>query len=290
MRIVACQRESHLQGITTKPPLGIDLVAEEGAPFTVTFDLFDDPTATNLRGLWMSWSEYEQGEVTYLTPEGPESGDTSERTPSAIGAWVARRRTQHAKPGAGESKLFWIAMEAMDLTGKTAAFVVPGNETLNATGTISEGNIQVDLTSVQTALVPTSLPYRLEVREGPSTLFYAARGQIIFRSSGEPESEPPLVAESGETFEATIKLWKDAAHTKRQTLVGWTAQLVIDGVKTLTEGHGLTVTDAVEGELTLTMSAAEATEFAPRSTRCTLAISKEEDLVTMFNRQFLFLP
>jgi hypothetical protein len=183
MKLIACQQENHLQGITTKSPLGIDLLAEEGSPYTATFNLFDDPAATNLRGLWKKWTSYEQGEVTYVTPEGPESGDTSERTPSAFGAWVAQRRTQHAEPGKPESKLFWIAMKELDLAGKTVWFVADSRykEGMEAQCTVSGGNIDLVLTAAQTLNRPTSLGYRIEVREGASVAYYVAQGQIIFR-------------------------------------------------------------------------------------------------------------
>ena len=290
MRIVACQQANLLQGITFRPPLGIDLVAEEGAPYTATFNIFDDPAATNLRGLWTPWSVYEAGEVTYLTPEGPEAGDASIHTPTTFATWRALERTQHSEPGQTASELFWTPMLAEDLTGLTAYFVTPGNPVLTTQCSITGGDIQLELTPVQTAQVPSSLPYRLEVRAAGSVSYYAARGQIIFRTSDEPGSEPPLVAESGEPFEAAVTLWKDAAQTKRQSLVGWEPQLEIEGVKTLTPGHGITVTDEDEGELTLSMTEPEVAEYVPRSTRAILTIRREENLITMFNRQFLFLP
>lgn len=183
MRIVACQQEGHLQGVTTHSPLGLDLVAEVGAPFAVLFSLFEDATATNLRGLWEAWSLYEQGEVAYVTPEGPESGDTSERTPSAFGLWVALQRTQHAEPAKQESREFWTPMQGMVLSGRTVKMVLPGEE---VAGIVSGSTVEARLSSVQTATQPSSVPYRLEVLEGSNVLFYAARGQIVFRQIPTP--------------------------------------------------------------------------------------------------------
>jgi hypothetical protein len=38
------------------------------------------------------------------------------------------------------------------------------------------------------------------------------------------------------------------------------------------------------------MTEPEVAEYVPRSTRAILTIRREENLITMFNRQFLFLP
>jgi hypothetical protein len=289
VRLTACQQDGYLRAITYRPPLTVDLMGEEGAPFAATFNLFDDPRATNLRGLWQPWSEYEEGEVVYVTPEGAESGIRSERTPVAFGAWVALRRTQHSEPGQPQSRMFWAPMQQADLAGKTLVLTVPGREDLTAVAAVSGGNAEASLDAIRTALVPSSVPYRLELHEAGNVSMYVARGQIIFRSSDEPASEPPFVAEAGQTFEETVKVWKDSLHTKPQDLAGWEVRLEIAGVKTLTEGHGLTITG--ENSVLITLSAAEATEFSPRSARCTMTIRKAEQVVTVFtNRQFLFLP
>lgn len=290
MKLIAAQQQNRVRGIRDSYPLLADLVAEQGAPFAVTFNLFDDPTATNSRGLWRAWSEFEQGEVVYVTPEGPESGDLSIRTPSTFGAWVCKRRSQHSEPGKPGAKPFWTPMKAWDLSGKKVVMTIPGDESLNAEGTIEGGNVLVAIPAVETFAAPSSVPYRLELKQAGDTLLYVAQGQIVFRSSSQPADEPPFTAETGESFEATVKLWQDALHTRPQSLIGWTAELIIDGVRTLTEGHGLTVTDAANGQLTITMTEAEVNAAAPRSTSCTMKIRKEEKVVTMFRRQFLFLP
>jgi hypothetical protein len=288
VRLTACQQDGYLRGVTFRPPLGVDLMGEEGAPFSATFNLFDDPRATNLRGLWQPWSEYEEGEVVYVTPEGAESGIRSEHTPAEFGAWVALRRTQHSEPGRPQSHMFWAPMTQADLTGAVLAMVVPGTD-LEANSTVSGGNAEVVLPGIVTADAPSSSSYRLELHEAGTVAMYVARGQIIFRSSDEPPAEPPFVAQSGESFEETVKVWKDAAHTQPLNLAGWTTQLEIAGVRTLTEGHGLTITG--ENSVLITLSEPEVAAAAPRSTRCTMTIRKEERVINVFtNRQFVFLP
>jgi len=69
----------------------------------------------------------------------------------------------------------------------------------------------------------------------------------------------PLVVYVGGTFERTIELWEDAAHTKHFNLTGYTVELKIEGVLTLTSGSGLTVTVA-EGKIEITMTPAQTAE------------------------------
>jgi hypothetical protein len=263
----------------------VDLVGEQGAPFDVTFTLFDDSTATNLRGLWRPWSEYEQGEVVYVTPEGPESGDSSEHTPEVFGAWVALRRTQHSEPGTGGSAPFWAAMSLWDLAGKTVAMVVPGEEDLNAEGTVTGNSVEVLQTFVQTAVAPSSASYRIELREAGNTVLYVARGQVVYRSA---DVDAPFVAEADEPFEATVHLWEgDPALRIPKDLTGWVAELVIEGGPTLTEGKGLTVAPKA-GEVLIQLTGAEASELAPKATHCTLKIKKEGREQQPLRRAFVF--
>jgi hypothetical protein len=283
MKLVTCQQAGQLKAITFRPPLLVDLLAEEGAPFSAMFNLFDDPTATNLRGLWQPWSEYEQGEVTYVTPEGAESGDASEHTPNSFGVWTALRRTQHSGPGKPGSLPFWAPMRGMDLAGVTASFVVPGEE---IAGTVSGEYVEVAQTAVQTFSAPSSLPYRLELREAGSTVLIIARGQVIYRKTGEPEE--PFVAEAGESFEATIRLYEgDPALRVPKDLTGWTVELSIEGGPTLVGGKGLTVTPEA-GEVLVQMTGAETTSLAPKLTRCTLTIQKEGREQRPLHRAFVF--
>lgn len=182
MQLIACQQQNFLRAIHSRTPLLVDLVGEQGAPFSATFSLFDDPAATNLRGLWRAWTLYEEGEVVYLTPEGAESGQAAEHTPDTFSAWVAKRTDQHSEPGKPGSQPYWAAMKAWDLSGKTAELTFPGDLSLNVAGTIVGGSITVNLTDAQTIAATSSQAYRLELREGTDTLLYVARGQIVFRS------------------------------------------------------------------------------------------------------------
>jgi hypothetical protein len=171
MKLIQAIQGEALIGTSTKWPIGVDPVGDRGAPLSVTFNLYDDPTATNLRGLWQSWSEYEQGEVVYLTPEGPESGDSSQRTPSTFGAWVALKRTQHSEP---ESSLFWAPMKAYDTTDLTSLVRMELNGGVVGT-TVEPGVVTLSITG-ENEITPGSYVLSLE----PGKLF-VARGQVILR-------------------------------------------------------------------------------------------------------------
>ncbi len=68
----------------------------------------------------------------------------------------------------------------------------------------------------------------------------------------------------GGTFERTIELWEDAAHTKHFNLTGWTVELEIEGVGKLTSGKGLTVS-ATEGKIEVVMTPTETSEVGPKT-------------------------
>jgi hypothetical protein len=284
MKLVTCQQQGYLKAAHVRVPLLVDLVAEDGVPFSATFNLYDDQTATNLRGLWRPWSEFEEGEVTYVTPEGPESGDTSEHTTDTFGAWVALRRTQHAEPGKPGSQHFWAAMAPWALTaGQTLELILPEEESFNTEATVAGSEATFALPSGVTALLRSSVPYRVELRQAGDTVLLVARGQLICRQG---TAVPPFVARAGETFEDTVKVFEDEAHRVPRSLEEWTVELDISGVRTLTEGSGLTVTG---NEVHIELSAAEATAAAPLSTSCVLTLRKELKVVTALTRQFLFL-
>lgn len=182
MKVIACQTQGQLRAIHTRYPLLVDLIAEGGAPFQAEWNLFDDPLATNLRGLWKPWSVYEDGEVVYVTPEGPESGILGEHTPQAFGVFVAKLRTQHAEPGTGAGKAFWVEAKPWNTAGLTGQLIFPTEEGFNTTASISGSTVTVELSASQTKGAPSSLPYRLELHEGSNTKLYVARGIIAFRS------------------------------------------------------------------------------------------------------------
>jgi hypothetical protein len=190
VRLIACHQEGCLKAVTAHPPIIVDLVAEASTPLSATFSLFEDDSATNLRGQWKPWTAYEQGEVVYITPEGLESGDTSERAPSAFGVWVATRRTQHSEPGTPGS--FWTPMKAWDTAGlgSLVTFAGSSNGLLNTLASVGEGVVIVTVDADVAMKATSSLPYRLDLREGEDMLMWIARGQAIFRTFAE-EYKPP---------------------------------------------------------------------------------------------------
>ena len=71
----------------------------------------------------------------------------------------------------------------------------------------------------------------------------------------QPASYPLTILRGG-TFETVFELFKNAARTEQFSLTGYTVELVIPGVVTLTSSAGLTIT-AAEGKVAVEMTPAQ---------------------------------
>lgn len=77
----------------------------------------------------------------------------------------------------------------------------------------------------------------------------------------------------GGTWEIELELWSDTGHTIPFSLVGYTVNLEIIGVKNLTSGSGLTIS-ASEGKITAQLSATETAAIAAAEAKYYLKIEK----------------
>lgn len=105
----------------------------------------------------------------------------------------------------------------------------------------------------------------------------------------EPARQP-LRAYAGATFAPIIQLWADDERAEPFDLTGYVVTMDIVGVKTLTEGDGLTVTPD-DGEIQPVLTSAATAAAANRSTRVTrytLAVAKESVETYVMRGAFTF--
>jgi hypothetical protein len=79
-------------------------------------------------------------------------------------------------------------------------------------------------------------------------------------------AELTILAYPTGTFEVTLELFKDKAHTEKYPLTGYTTTMFIEGFTTLKAGAGLTINEA-EGKVTVVLTPAQTTTVTPGEIR-----------------------
>ena len=100
----------------------------------------------------------------------------------------------------------------------------------------------------------------------------------------------PLLAIAGDTFVLPIRVWLNKEKNERYDLTGYTVTLEIEGVNTLTESDGLTVTH-LEGEIVVELSDLETAAIANNETIAPgyrLRLEKEEKRTTIMRGNWTF--